>query len=190
MVRLPCKQMKGPSRLMRNTLRHSSRSVSHTVLLIPAIPALLTRMSILPNALSVASFVFSTAARSETSTLNAVTPSPISLAVFSANGWSWSQIATLAPELTKRSVMARPNPWAPPVTTAQRPFRSILFMVRVLSFTDPHGEERAVARVSNHESNAFPILRDAAKAPLLQRQRRSRCAGDEVLPFTSSSRHR
>src|SRR5882762_10188485 len=122
-------QMKGPSRLMRNTLRHSSRSVSHTVLLIPAIPALLTRMSILPNALSVASFVFSTAARSETSTLNAVTPSPISLAVFSANGWSWSQIATLAPELTKRSVMARPNPWAPPVTTAQRPFRSILFIV-------------------------------------------------------------
>src|SRR6266571_1827576 len=28
--------------------------------------------------------------------------------------------------------MARPKPWAPPVTTAQRPFRSILFMVRVL----------------------------------------------------------
>ena len=32
--------------------------------------------------------VFSTAARSDTSTLNAVTPAPISLAVFSANGWS------------------------------------------------------------------------------------------------------
>jgi hypothetical protein len=28
-------------------------------------------------------------------------------------------------------VMARPNPCAPPVTTAQRPFRSILFMVEV-----------------------------------------------------------
>src|SRR5258706_303128 len=51
-------QMNGPSRLMRKTLRHSSSSVSHTVLLTPAMPALLTRMSILPNALSVASRVF------------------------------------------------------------------------------------------------------------------------------------
>src|SRR3984893_17953177 len=29
--------------------------------------------------------------------------------------------------------MARPKPCAPPVTTAQRPFRSILFMVKFLS---------------------------------------------------------
>jgi hypothetical protein len=43
-------------------------------------------MSILPSALIVASRAFSTAARSETSTLNAVTAGPISLAVFSANG--------------------------------------------------------------------------------------------------------
>jgi hypothetical protein len=41
-------------------------------------------------------------------------------------------------------------------------------MVRVLSLTDPHGEERAVARVSNHERNTSLILRDAAKAPLLR----------------------
>src|SRR6478735_5753742 len=60
-------QMKGPSRLMRSTLRHSSKSVSHTVLLTPAMPALLTRMSILPSAFSVASQVFSTAPRSDTS---------------------------------------------------------------------------------------------------------------------------
>src|SRR4029077_11154727 len=46
----------------------------------------------------------------------------------SANGWSLSQIAMLAPEATKRSVIARPNPCAPPVTMAQRPFRSILFI--------------------------------------------------------------
>src|SRR6266550_1879767 len=44
-------------------------------------------------------------------------------------------MATLAPEATKRSVIARPNPCAPPVTTAQRPFRSILFMVRFLFFS-------------------------------------------------------
>ena len=41
-----------------------------------------------------------------------------------------SDLATLAPDATKRSVIARPKPCAPPVTTAQRPFRSILFMVR------------------------------------------------------------
>jgi hypothetical protein len=29
-------------------------------------------------------------------------------------------------------VIARPKPLAPPVTTAQRPFRSILFMFRLL----------------------------------------------------------
>src|SRR2546421_6343235 len=46
-------------------------------------------------------------------------------------------MATLAPELTKRSVMARPNPCAPPVTTAQRPFRSILFMVIFLALKRP-----------------------------------------------------
>src|SRR5690349_18388712 len=121
-------QMNGPSRLMRSTLRHSSRSVSHTDLLMPAMPALLTRMSILPSAFRVSAQVFSTAARSDTSTLNADTAGPISLAVFSANGRSWSQIATFAPDATKRSAIARPNPCAPPVTTAQRPLRSILFM--------------------------------------------------------------
>src|SRR5579871_3678314 len=121
-------QMKGPSRLMRITLRHSSRSVSHTVLLMPAMPALLTRMSILPNAFSVASRVASTCPRSLTSTLKAETALPISFAVFSARAWSKSQIATLAPDSTKRSVIARPKPCAPPVTTAVRPLRSILFL--------------------------------------------------------------
>src|SRR6478736_2313056 len=33
-----------------------------------------------------------------------------------------------APASARRSAIARPNPCAPPVTTAQRPFRSILFM--------------------------------------------------------------
>src|SRR5262245_28982700 len=125
-------QMKGPSRLMRSTLRHSSRSVSHTVLLTPAMPALLTRMSILPNAFSVSSRVFSTAALSVTSTWKADTALPMACAVLSASALSWSQIATFAPEATKRSVIALPNPCAPPVTTAVRPLRSILFMLQTL----------------------------------------------------------
>jgi hypothetical protein len=113
---------------MRSTLRHSSRSVSQTGLLTPAMPALLTRMSILPKAASVASRACSTPAVSVTSTLKTRTLSPISLAVFSASAASKSQIATLAPEATKRSVMARPKPCAPPVTTATRSLRSILLM--------------------------------------------------------------
>src|SRR5436190_7094063 len=43
-------------------------------------------------------------------------------------------MATLAPEATKRSAIARPKPCAPPVTTAQRPFRSILFITLFLYF--------------------------------------------------------
>jgi len=58
--------------------------------------------------------------------------SPISLAVFSASAASKSQIATLAPEATKRSAMARPKPCAPPVTTATRRLRSIWFMLDLL----------------------------------------------------------
>ena len=37
--------------------------------------------------------------------------------------YRWSQMATLAPDLRKRSVIALPKPWAPPVTTAARPFQ-------------------------------------------------------------------
>ena len=53
--------------------------------------------------------------------------SPSALAVFCASAMSRSQIATRAPEATKRSAMALPKPWAPPVTTAVRPSRSMTF---------------------------------------------------------------
>jgi hypothetical protein len=39
----------------------------------------------------------------------------------------WSQIETDAPDCRSRIVTERPIPWAPPVTTAQRPFKSIWF---------------------------------------------------------------
>src|SRR5579863_3749222 len=156
-------QMKGPSTLMRSTLRHSSRSVSHTVLLMPAMPALLTKISILPKAFRVSSRTFSTAAGSVTSTFKAMAPAPISLAVFSASGRSLSQIATLAPEATKRSAIARPNPCAPPVTAAPRPLRSILFIELSSHLSTPHGEERGT-RVSNHEADCLPSFETALRA--------------------------
>ena len=54
------------------TLRHSSTVVSQVVALAPAMPALLTRMSILPNAFSVASRAASTGASSDTSHANSL----------------------------------------------------------------------------------------------------------------------
>src|SRR5947207_15686703 len=52
-------------------------------------------------------------------------------------------MATFAPEATKRSAIARPKPWAPPVTTAQRPFRSILFIALILYFKRPASKRPA-----------------------------------------------
>src|ERR1043166_7907385 len=91
-------------------------------------PALLTRMSTRPNALTVSSRARSTSVRLVTSQATAITLPRVlsSAAVFPANGLSRSQIAPAAPESRKRSVIARPRPCAPPVTTAKRPDRSIL----------------------------------------------------------------
>src|SRR4051812_48541680 len=52
-------------------------------------------------------------------------------------------MATFAPEPTKRSAIARPKPCAPPVTTAQRPFRSILFIALFLYTKRPASKRPA-----------------------------------------------
>src|SRR5437764_15461287 len=52
-------------------------------------------------------------------------------------------MATFAPEATKRSAIARPKPCAPPVTTAQRPFRSILFITLFLYSKRPASKRPA-----------------------------------------------
>src|SRR3954462_11512742 len=66
-------QRNGPVRLMLRTRCHSAGSVSQTLALAPAIPALLTRMSILLNALAVASVAFVTDSIDVTSTWNDLT---------------------------------------------------------------------------------------------------------------------
>jgi hypothetical protein len=88
---------------MRITLRHSSTSVSQVLALTPAMPALLTSMSMRPSALVVASRALVTAAASETSQATAWTFSPSAWTVLRASEMSWSQMATLAPDLRKRS---------------------------------------------------------------------------------------
>src|SRR5688572_10833236 len=79
----------------------------------PAMPALLTRMSMRPCCFSVLSSARWIAAGSVTSVLSA------SL---------MSQTATFAPEASRRLTMAAPMPMSPPVTTAVRPLRSSWFI--------------------------------------------------------------
>ena len=45
-----------------------------------------------------------------------------------------SQITTLAPEAINLSVIANPNPWAPPVTIATLSFKSKLIILFFLFF--------------------------------------------------------
>src|SRR5262245_47819195 len=91
-------------------------------------PALLTRMSMRPNAASVSSRARSTSASEVTSQAIAPTrPWPdSSLTVLRASARSRSQTATPHSDASRRSTMARPMPCAPPVTTAKRPARSIV----------------------------------------------------------------
>ncbi len=111
-------QMNGPSRLMRITRRQSSRSVSQTGLLAPVIPALLTRMSILPKARSVRSRAASTASGSVTSVLIAITFSPI--AARGLLGQRLVEIPDRDPGAGGDKTLGNgaAEPLAPPVTTA------------------------------------------------------------------------
>src|SRR5499425_2792877 len=106
------------------------RSQSSSVLFVngipggPAAPALLTRMSILPNASRVRSTIVLTSAALVTSVFMATTfrPSPLtSPATFSAFSTWMSGMATSAPSRASASTMPRPMPLPPPVTTATLP---------------------------------------------------------------------
>src|SRR5437899_7441037 len=106
------------------------RSQSSSVLFVngmpggPAAPALLTRMSILPNDSRVRSTIVLTSAALVTSVFMARTlrPSPLtSPATFSALSTWMSGIAMSAPSRAIASTMPRPIPLPPPVTTATLP---------------------------------------------------------------------
>src|SRR5437016_3681397 len=89
-----------------------------------AMPALLTRMSILPSASRVRSTMTLTSAELVTSVFIARTlrPSPFtSSATFSAFSTWMSGIAMSAPSRASASTMPRPMPLPPPVTTATLP---------------------------------------------------------------------
>ena len=79
-------------------------------------------MSIAGMILSVFCRALPTEAGSLTSA--AMLEAPSFLAAASPASLSRSQITTLAPDATRRSAIANPNPEAPPVTTALRPLTS------------------------------------------------------------------
>src|SRR6266542_4246990 len=87
-------------------------------------PALLTRISSPPKAATVALTAAWTSRLEVTSQATARAAVPSSTAVRAAPRSSMSAIITCAPRATNKLAMARPRPWAPPVTSARRPCRS------------------------------------------------------------------
>ncbi len=101
-------------------------------------PALLTRVSIRPKRVTADSTTAAAWSASRTSpvTNTAVrTPPEASVAVgsWSAAGWCRPQTTTSAPAARKASLMPRPMPRAPPVTTTTRPLKSSPLEVRAES---------------------------------------------------------
>src|SRR5476649_401556 len=110
-----------PSRWIASIFFHSAKensSIGWTIWM----PALLTRMSMLPKALMVLATAASTWASSVTSAATPMALSlPISAAVASAAAWLISAMATFAPARTYSSAISLPMPLAAPVTKATFP---------------------------------------------------------------------
>src|SRR5437773_1522700 len=89
-------------------------------------PALLTRMSILPNRLSIATAIAATEASEVTSRARGNASGPISAAARSAAGSDRAVTATSAPSAASAAASAFPRPRLDPVTIATLSLRRIL----------------------------------------------------------------
>src|SRR5262245_6792651 len=94
----------------------------------PAMPALFTSTSILPRSRTASSTALVTTGASVTSTAAPLTGPGSADTAWSSVFRSRSQIRTVAPESSRRLVIARPMPAAPPVTMAVRPLKSSWFI--------------------------------------------------------------
>ena len=93
-----------------------------SVALGPAMPALLTKISTLPKAASVAAIAAATLGCELTSTCTKSRDAAGKLATLDSGvAMSISQMATFAPDCTMRWATAAPMPFAPPVMTATLP---------------------------------------------------------------------
>src|SRR5262245_59552852 len=133
-----------------------------------------------PSQAMVAACAAATEAGSATSQAIARTSPPKAAAVFSAKAVSRSQMAMRAPDLRKRSVIALPKPWAPPVTTAARPLRSIMFVAMgALPFF-----RRRRAVVAHSVFRAGPVWLAQDWSPrATQPRRRAAAGGESALNF-------
>ena len=101
---------------------NSASCTSISGLFLCVVPALLTTMSIRPNAAIASRAARSTSSRFETSARSAIEPPPNRLAAASATSPLRSRHATRAPSRTNASAMPNPNPCPAPVTSAFLPF--------------------------------------------------------------------
>src|SRR5215212_8997728 len=115
------------NRLSSKRLRHASSDVSSSVPPSPTVPALLTRMSMVPNPSTVSSTSRRRSAPSVRSATTASTRAPfapaasISPAACRTSSSSREQIQTWYPSATRASATPRPTPLLPPVTSATVP---------------------------------------------------------------------
>ena len=101
-------------------------------------PALLTRMSGAPSRSTTSTTASSIRRRSVTSTFRPMArppPASIPRAAVAAASPLRSKMATAAPSLARRSLMARPMPDAPPVTTVTRGSLQLLTYASSLTLT-------------------------------------------------------
>ena len=148
------------SRIAANRLRakpacHSSSGMEAAPCGNPlAPPALFTRMSMPPRALSAPLAIAFTPSREATSPATNVAPagkvSPRERAV----------TTTFAPASSKRCAIAAPMPRVPPVTSARRPMSS-LEKSSLLDMRDPFDEERCVLRTARDSHEPFDIVRES-----------------------------
>ena len=118
---------KAPSRLTRSTRRHSSDVISTNAGPRPPTPALAKQASTRPSSSTVRASAASTCASSPTSQRSASTRPPWGRSVVAAAAFfasSVPQMQTAAPAAASASVIPRPMPLLPPVTSATLPRRS------------------------------------------------------------------
>src|SRR5271165_7151700 len=126
-------QKKTPFTLMPRTLSHSSSVISWVGLFTPAIPALFTSTSSLPNRVWTAANTVFTSFSSVTSRCRKSALPPllrISSTSFFPFTSEMSVTTAMAPSFASKRHAARPIPWAPPVTMATLSFTLFIMPIR------------------------------------------------------------
>src|SRR5712692_6933083 len=123
-----------------------SRSLSRFVVEVPAMPALLTSTSRVPNSRSIWANIALTCALSATSAWMAQPPEPMAATVSRAASSRTSFAMTRAPSSAKSCAMARPMPEPAPVTRATLSLSFMRSLPMAASAIQPGRRERSSGR--------------------------------------------